>query len=172
MSLESSPTDIGLRAFLEHPLVLYGHHQDVASGLDLLAEVAGVVNGLGDVEWTSAGAIAQGNAWVDVRGEAARIHPFSRRLRLAVPEGVRSVTVVEPEDAVEQDVLTGWSAGAGEAVPFGEPVDVPAGAPLDLRLHGTADVDAGALRPPAWQPWPRLRRVVTEARDRAAALRA
>ena len=32
--LGSTAADIGLRAFLDHPLIVYGHHEDVAGGLD------------------------------------------------------------------------------------------------------------------------------------------
>ena len=56
--LSCSATEIALRAFLDQPLVLYGHHDDLAQGLDPLAEAAARVNRLGDVEWTSVGSIA------------------------------------------------------------------------------------------------------------------
>jgi hypothetical protein len=48
-----------LRAFLGQPMILYGHHDLLADGLDVLAQAAQELNGLGDVQWTSLGGIAQ-----------------------------------------------------------------------------------------------------------------
>ena len=47
-----------MRAFLDHPVVLYGHHEDLAGGLEPLARAAEAVNRLGDVHWMSMGDIA------------------------------------------------------------------------------------------------------------------
>ena len=43
--LSSSAADIALTALLDQPLVLYGHHEDVAEGLEPLAEAAAMVTG-------------------------------------------------------------------------------------------------------------------------------
>jgi hypothetical protein len=174
MPLLASASDVALRAFLEHPVVLYGHHQDVAGGLEPLAAAARTVNALGDVTWTSAGEIALGNAQTRVTGGTLQVRAFSRRLVLAPPGDARGVTVVAPADAVDGDALTGWSVDGGGVTPFGAALEIPdAGErPLTLRLHGPGDVRADALRMPAWQPWPKLRRIATEARDRVAPLRA
>ena len=53
--------DLPLRAFLDQPLVLYGHSEDLADGYDVLAEAAEDVNAVGGVEWVSPRAIAQTN---------------------------------------------------------------------------------------------------------------
>jgi hypothetical protein len=173
MPLQATASDVALRAFLEHPVVLYGHHQDVAGGLEPLAEAARVVNALGDVTWTSAGEIALGNAQTRVVGGTLQVRAFSRRLLLARPEDACGVTVTAPEDAVEADALAGWSVDGGSVTPFGTALEIPAAGerPLTLRLHGAGDVRADELRLPTWQPWPKLRRIATEARDRVAPLR-
>jgi hypothetical protein len=44
-----------------------------------------------------------------------------------------------------------------------------AGRRLEITLHGTADIEPGLVPPPTWRPWPKLRRVATEIRDRAIA---
>ena len=52
-SLSVSREDLILRAFLGQPLVLYGHHDDLSEGPDLLREiVAEEIDRLGDVRWT------------------------------------------------------------------------------------------------------------------------
>jgi hypothetical protein len=68
--------ELVLRAFLGQPLVVYGHHTDLAGGLDVLADAAAAVNRLGDVRWCSLDAIARAGA-------------DERRVPAAVPQGVR-----------------------------------------------------------------------------------
>ena len=59
--LSSSATDIALRAFMDHPVVLYGHHDDLADSLGILARAADAVNRLGEARWLSSEAVATSN---------------------------------------------------------------------------------------------------------------
>jgi hypothetical protein len=171
--LTSSAADIALRAFLDHPVIVYGHHEDVAGGLEPLAEAAALINRLGDVGWMSPGRIAAGNYERRVDGDALVVRPHSRRIVLDPPPEARSLELVSPEDALGDSEVRGWSVTEGPVHSFGEAVELPAGAgPLEVRLHSAADVDVRHVPAPAWRPWPRLRRATTEARDRATALAA
>jgi hypothetical protein len=172
MPLSCSPSDIALRAYLDHPIILYGHHQDVADGLDLLEEAARHVNRLGDVQWISAGRIAETNQERRVVGDRMAVRPYSRRLRLSVDPSVCTLVVEAPDDALGTTELAGWSLADGQLRAFGSEARLEtAGAPVAVRLHGAFDVAADAVTVPGWRPWPKLRRVVTEARDRATAVR-
>ncbi|HEV3323114.1 MAG TPA: hypothetical protein VG147_13115 [Solirubrobacteraceae bacterium] len=51
--------DLVLRAFLGQPLILYGHHDLLADGLDVLAEAAAAIDTLGAVRWGSLAEIAR-----------------------------------------------------------------------------------------------------------------
>ena len=166
--LSSARADIAMRAFLDHPLVIYGHHEDVAGGLEPLAEMASLVNGLGPVEWTSVGTIARGNYVAHLDGDRLSVRPYSRRI--LVPEEARELVVVAPQDVIAGDVHDGWTDAAGAQHRFGEPVELGSG--HTVRLHAAGDVDPERVAPPAWRPWPKLRRSVTELRDRALPLRA
>jgi hypothetical protein len=50
--------DLVLRAFLGQPLIVYGHHDVLEDGLNVLAEVTSTVEALGDVRWVSLAQIA------------------------------------------------------------------------------------------------------------------
>lgn len=167
----SSAADIALTALLDHPLVLYGHHEDVAAGLEPLAEAAAIVNQLGDVRWTSVGEIATANHALRVVDGQASVRPFARRARVDLPAGVRDLTVEAPQDATDAAALVGWSFDDGEIHPFGDLAPAPEGV-TEVRLHGRDDLEPDAVPLPAWRPWPRVRRAVTEARDRSLPLRA
>jgi hypothetical protein len=175
--LGSSPADIGLRAFLDHPLVIYGHHEDVADGLDALAETAAIVNRLGDVRWTSVGEIVTSNAERRRSGNRLDLRPLARRVIVSEPDA--SVVVVQaPQDSIDRAALRGFTvrdladpSGSLHTAAFGEAVAFPSGTyrRLQITLHGAADIEPALVPPPAWRPWPKLRRVVTEIRDRAIA---
>ena len=159
---------LALRAFLGHPIVLYGHHGDVAGGLEPLADAAARVARLGDVRWMSLGDIAAGNHALRVDGDTAVVTAYARRLRVDVPAGVRRLTVAAPRGA--GDALTGFSAGGGGPVAFGAFAAVAGDTVAELRLTGAVATDPSAVAPPAWRPWPVLRRLATETRDRAQPL--
>jgi hypothetical protein len=79
--------DLVLRAFLGQPLIVYGHHDVLEHGLDVLAEVASAVNALGDVRWGSLAQIAGGGATPPRVGlpepfgePRPRLRPLLRRL--------------------------------------------------------------------------------------------
>jgi hypothetical protein len=169
--LSSSAADIALTALLDHPLVLYGHHEDVAEGLEPLAEAAAMVNRLGDTRWMSVGEIAATNYALRVTGSDAVIRPFARRVRVELPRGITSLTVEAPCDATDAGALVGWASGSGAPRPFAERAVAGEGS-MEVRLLGRHDVEVDDVPARAWRPWPQLRRAATEARDRVLPLRA
>lgn len=172
MAITSTDADIALRALLDHPLIIYGHHEDVAGGLDLLAETARRVNRLGDVDWMSVKEIALTNYACRVQGRQMVVRPYANRLRITIPSGVEQIVVAAPESSRGPLELTGWSAPGAPMVPFGSPAAVNGASPVEVRLHVTAALGPADVAAPAWRPWPRLRRAVAESRDRALPLRA
>lgn len=167
--LFASRTEIALRAFLSHPLVLYGHHTDLAAGLDLLADAAMRVNSVGEVKWGSLGEIAQTNAAQRLDGETLVVRPYAGRVRVRPPAAARRVVVEPPRPPVSD--LHGWTAGPGTAQRFGESAPCPGGAQLEIRLRPTVTIAADAVPAPRWMPWAPVRRTVAESRDRLMPLR-
>ena len=163
-TMDATAAEIALRAYLGHPLVVYGHHEDVADGLDPLAEIAERVNRVGDVEWTSLGTIAAGNHALAMGDDgAARLRPYTGRARLTLPVAARTLAIEGPRDAA--GAFTGWSDGDA-AVPFGVPVPCTGGATVELKLCAAGARDPRSVAVPAAKPWPVLRRAGTEVRDR------
>jgi len=165
----STDADIGLRAFLGYPLVFYGHHEDLAEGLDPLAEIAGRVRRIGEARWCSLGEIAASNYASRRDGNVLRLRPYTSRLRVRPPAGVGEL-IVEPPRA-ESERLLGWSVGSGAPVPFGSSLPAAGEADLELRLRHADEVSAKDVPSPRWKPWPVLRKAAMEARDRTLPLR-
>jgi hypothetical protein len=166
----SSPADIALRGFLDHPIVLYGHHDDIADGPELLEQLAAAVNRLGDVRWMSSGEIALSNV-AECRADGVlSLRPFARRVRARVPDGVAGVRVALPEDSDDDGALAAYSVGPSGAVPLGDTLPLDRASSVLVRLRARHEVDPQAVAPPPWRPWPRVRRTATEARDRVSPL--
>ncbi len=163
LPLTAPVVEIALRAFLDQPLILYGHHDDLAAGLEPLAETVATVNRLGDVRWTSLGEIAATNHATRLERGALRVRPYSHRLRVEVPEGARSL-VVEPPPGLSAGFAS-WSANGSPGLRFGLSMPCEPGQ-LELRLEPAARIDAATVPSPSPSLWPLVRRAATETRDR------
>jgi hypothetical protein len=162
--------ELALDAFLDRPLVLYGHHGDFAGGLDLFAESAAAVNRLGDVEWTSLGQIAGTGALTRRAGRRLEIRLYARRVAIVVPEGVDELAVELAAGHQEPGRET-VVAGATRASLAGRAAVMSArpGA-VELALVRDDAVDPRVLASPRPHLRPLVRRLVTEGRDRVQPL--
>jgi hypothetical protein len=163
LPLTAGRTEIALRAYLDQPLVLYGHHDDLAAGLDPLAATAAEVNRLGPVRWTSLGEIALSNAVTRLSDGVLRVRPYTHRLRLEA-SGAETIAVEGPPGADE--TFAGWSDGGRHLLPFDEPVPLGRRQKIEVRLSPATPVDAYGVAAPPASAWPLLRRAATETRDR------
>lgn len=163
LPLNSPPSEIALRAFLGQPLVLYGHHDDLAGGLDLLAETAARVNRLGDVRWTSLAEIAATNHATRPADGVLRVRPYSHRLRVDVPAAVERIAI-DPPRGTDQG-HGGWTSDRSPARGFGVPVACEPGK-LEVHLAPLSPRDPAGVPAPGPRVWPVLRRAATETRDR------
>lgn len=165
-----SREELVLRAYLGQPLVVYGHHGDLADGLDVLAEAAADVNRLGDVRWTSLDEITRAGAETRADGETLHVRPLTRRITVDVPAGVRELRVV-PGACVAHDSVLRWGPRGRQSS------SVPAAVELATPIEGPATVDLELVQPAAPVPdstrprlWPIARRIATEGRDRLRAV--
>jgi hypothetical protein len=170
LHLHSTDADIALRAFLDQPLVFYGHHEDVADGLEPLGAIAARVARMGTAHWCSIGEIAATNYAVRCDLDTLRVRPYSHRLAVSVPAGCDRLVISRPRGI--EVVVSGWSIGAGETVPFDIPLPVTPGSELELRVRRDDECRPAAIKSPPPRPWAILRKVAMEARDRTLPLRA
>ncbi len=165
--IDTGYAEMAIRAFLDQPLVIYGHHDDLAVGLDRLAEIAAYLGRLGAVRWGSLGTIAATNYSTRQSGATMVVAPYSHRMQVVLPQSADTVQVEAPR-ALE-DRFAGWSAAESEPLPFGTPLPGVSGE-LEIRLVPVSRVDPGSVPPPAPSVWPIVRRAATETRDRLAPL--
>lgn len=170
----AAPTDdLPFRALLGHPLILYGHHGDFAQGLEPLAQAAAEVNSLGDVSWGNLEAVAAGAYATRKVDDGLLVRMYARGVAVQVPEGVTSLRVMAQEPlggAAWEDVRhpggiapMSFDAGVGTTAPL--PIGVPG--TQRLELVASSPLDPGKVGAPALKPWPLIRRLLVEGRDRA-----
>ncbi len=166
-TLNHDHASIALRAFLDQPLILYGHHSDLASGLEPLSQAAARVNRLGPVRWCSPEDVATSNHLSRVCDGTLEVFPGASRLRVAVPDGVRSLRILPPRDRPSSGVA-GWSCPElGDTVySLGRAREVVGNRDVTIRLHSEWETAPSSVGTPPFRLWPRVRRRVAEGRDR------
>jgi hypothetical protein len=175
LGLQTGADSLALRAFLGQPLIICGHHDDLADGMDGLADVAAAVNTLGDVRWTSLSDIARSRFCTRADGATLHVRLSCRKVRVNVPAGIEWV-VVEAPSPLAQDgdpLVCGNSIGrlsrlASSTV--SEPMATDGLSQVEIALVRPV-AEPGSIPAPAWRPEPVLRRVATEGRDRLMPLR-
>ncbi len=169
--LAASKEDLVFRAFLNQPLILYGHHQDLCEGLDVLRAGAEEVNRLGAVEWSSLSAIARTNFGTRMEGTALAVRMLSRRIIVDLPENADAIRIETP-------VVHGGTAGADVTIngrrhrlsctEQGWRSNVLPMTPgtVEISLDSRPQIDPASVPSPRRRVWPLVRRVLGESRDR------
>ncbi len=181
LPIRSAARHVALRAFLDQPLILFGHHDDLAGGLEPLAELAAAVNALADVRWMPLGEIVRTNVDTRTDGTAMEVRLHTRRASVDVPEGIDELRVLLPVahgDVVDEPISIGPDRLLlGAAARDGwRTLSVAARAgPLEIELGRFDALDPWAAARAPWRPTARVRRTLAEGRDRllpvAAAVR-
>jgi hypothetical protein len=165
--------EVPLRAFLDHPLVLYGHHDDLSGGPELLDRIAERVDGLGDVRWCSPARIARSNYVSRVDGPLLEVRPLSRRVTVEVPEGAEAVRLVVPREGVDSErAVVRCGTESRRLEPAGrllatEPFPIDAGGLVEIAFSDRRPTDPSGVPAPPRRLWPLARRTLTQCRDRA-----
>jgi len=164
--------ELALRAFLRQPLILFGHHWDFSSGLDMLTQAADFINGLGDVRWGSVGEIACRNFLTRQAGDTLAVQMHCRHATIEIPPDVTAIEVRVPSICDEPIRRLDYGAGRIEMAHDrgGEwtsgALGVAPGARLALELMPEAPLDPTRVIARHSTPWPLMRRALVEGRDR------
>jgi hypothetical protein len=166
--LHASSAELAIRAYLGQPLVLYGHHGDVANGYDVLTDAAARVNRLGNVEWLSLSRLVRSNYQTRVIDGMAHVRPWGTHLDVALPAEAEAVSVeLAPHADAARFGVTGVSIGDTPAVrhELGQRVAVDGSTRVAVRLLPAHTLDPRLVRRPIRRPRAWARRRVAELRD-------
>jgi hypothetical protein len=167
---DRSAAELTLRAFLDQPLILYGHHEDALGGPGALLEAVEEVNRLGPTSWRSLSEIAATSFETRRRGSRLEIRLLTRKAQIEIPAGVDELSVELPAAGAEADRQTLRIAGAGAKL--GETLIVEPGSSLEIAVSPVDALDPGAVPAPRRRPLAVARRLASEGRDRLRPLAA
>lgn len=162
--------DLVLRAFLGQPIVLYGHHGDLHEGLDLLADAATFVNGLGPVRWGPLDALARGTVESRRAGTILSVRPHAHRVIVDLPDGVEELRIDAGalRLAADAPVLARVAGEPPASLTADRALPVAGAERVELDLRPA--VPAETVGAPPRRLWPVARRLAGEGRDRVAAV--
>ena len=159
-----SIAELTLRAFLDQPLVLYGHHEDALGGPGALLEAVEEVNRIAPANWCSLKEIAATSFETRRDGSRLAVRLLARRAQIEIPAGVEELAVELPEVGMEPDRQT--LRIAEEEIHPGEPLAVEPGNSVEIALSPLDAIDPGTVPAPRRRPLAIARRLASEGRDR------
>jgi hypothetical protein len=164
--LDSPREELVLRAFLDQPLILYGHHEDVADGLDRMAAAARDINRLAeDVAWGSLSDVTRSSVRTRREGGVLHVRPDARRVRITVPDGVNEVRLA-PSALLNAEASVSWRR-TGETWTIGKHLTtVTEGDVIEARIGPVAPAVQARGAASLTMLWPLARRAASESRDR------
>ena len=154
-------------------IIPFGHHQDLADELNLLADTSENINRMGpDVQWSNLTRIARTNYKHRVSGTTLQLKMYSRYIEVQIPPEIETVEVHRPWQRPEQagDSLqmrvnkASWTQTDGETIPF--PQENGQARLLEIRSVALGSVDYRQIQSQPFHPWAIMRRLLTEGRDR------
>lgn len=168
-----SQASMVIAAFLGQPVILVGHHDDLANGYGVLGELADFINSLGRVQWMDLAAIARSNYRMSIAGPDARLDLYARRVEVEVPPEVETLTVRRPwmaENAPAETLVVrrddDEQVVALHAASLSWPVSVQGPGKLVVESVLLDPSDPKRVAAPPLRAWPLTRRLLAEARDR------
>jgi hypothetical protein len=163
-------TEMILAAFLGQPVIPVGHHEDLAGGRDLLAELAGTLNSIGEVQWMNMKSIARSNFCTRREHEVLHVKMYSRKILLKVPQGVNQLCVHRPwlkDGASEELTLRTATSGPASYSPYqGEPISIGSCEEIEIHAIPADAIDPRTVSLSRTPLWAIARRQICEARDR------
>ena len=164
-----SETDIRLRTFLGHPVIVATHHQDCVSNFALLESMAKIINETTNVRWMGIEDISRTNFVSQTQNGMLQIWPYSRRLAVPVPAEVNEVEVCpSPYCGGFTIDLHNHRRDGTEAAALNVPSRYRiSNNTMEIFFPPTNRVDYNQVASKSVGMWPIVRRLLTEARDRA-----
>jgi hypothetical protein len=164
-----SEVDIRLKAFLGHPVIVAMHHQDCMSNFARLKSVAKIINENPDVQWMGIEDISRTNFISKTQNGIVQIWPHARHLKVPLSPEITNVQVCR------SPYCEGFTIHMGDAHREGtESTALNVSAEyrvsnnmLEIFFHPANPMDYRQVASKNVGMWPVVRRLLTEARDRA-----
>ena len=163
-----------LSAFLNMPLVVFGHHEDAVNDYELFRYNAQLINSLGDVQWSGLSDLLSANYMTYFARDQLHVKPYAVACRVRLPRGtshliVDPTSLPVPADQLKMQIGDNLVHMSGSEPDLSVSIPVSGRKEIDLRVVLPSDL-AERTPPPRPKVWPFVRRLIVEARDRIAPL--
>lgn len=165
-----------LSAYLNQPIIPVGHHWDVREGLDLLREVAGLINGIGEVKWADVGKMARMNYMARRSSGSITIRPLSRVVEVELGADPLEEVVIDHSNSLDGEDLdirvkawdeTGSALACERKSKSQWVIEGPVRGKLRIEAYLKYGIGGECFRDPQSTLKALVRRLAIEARDRA-----
>ena len=170
---QTSFKNMVLKLFLNKPLILLYHHQDVREGYEILEERANSINNLGEINWMSVGDIAFSNYACQISERTMKLQMFSKRVLINKPENINQIVIEilpgQGRRIVSFKLTIGNSCFKMFPNEFGyssQPIPLPNTNKIMITLQTEDYCDYKTVKAPGLSVWSAIRRILTETRDR------
>jgi hypothetical protein len=167
---DRSAAELTLRAFLDQPLILYGHHEDALGGPEALLEAVEEVNRIEPAKWCSLSEIAATSFETRQDDSRLSVRLLTRKAQIEITAGIEELTIELPAIGVDPDQQI--LRIDGKEVNPGEPLRVDTSTSLEITLSPRDAIDPAAVPAPRRRPLAVARRLASEGRDRLRPLAA
>jgi hypothetical protein len=161
---------VPISALLGQPITVATHHEDAVGGFENFGTIAQRINSLGGIRWCGFGEMAESLYQTRIHGETMTVRPFSRRVVIHRPEGIRFVVIQPPVQGGEWvvELETGPDSGANRTVEATaeNPFALGSARQIRVRSRTNAEIPYGDQPSPGANPWALFRRFLSTARDR------
>lgn len=166
---------VAVSAYLEHPLLAYGHHGDFSGGLDAFDEVARRITDLG-ATWVSPADLFATNFETRLESRTRWVRPFSRQVVVPAETGCDEVRLNLDgfSDAGTSTVVhSSDNSSDSQQFPAGEDICIPVagGRRVSISLSSANREEATMIPARRTSLTSALRRILSESRDRRVRLR-
>ena len=165
--------EIVISAFMDRPIIAVGHHQTVAGGLELLADVSANIDSLENVCWQSPEMMFRSNYLARRNNDTLHISPYSRRIRITVPDGITRLLVEPP---IKDPAFRNWAVvpeqnlgneSTGLGFNAANCITVMPGQIIECAAVNCGRIAADSIASPSSLSfWPAARKLMSETRDR------
>lgn len=164
-------TTLLLAAYLGQPMIIRGHHQDLKHGLAVFDELAGFINGLGNVMWTGMTNLSRLSYLWRMEGTICRVRPLGMKVAFELPANATHLVIdsfrASDDPTWKFHFADGFASKLtrAECLPLRDRIDRR----ISIEHAGLPLVDARPSGHGATNPGLVLRRLLTETRDRLQA---
>jgi hypothetical protein len=166
--------NILVAALLFQPIILRGHHHDIAEGPKLLGDLSEYINTLGNVRWGDMKSISRAHYSRKYDGNFLHIRMFTKRVEIFIPEGIDQISVEREWLKGENNEKLAWRIPGQKSdwtlVRRSDSIPAISGKVIEIISNPSQPFTIDNKHIREFHLWPLVRRNITEARDRIAPL--